>query len=100
MEPTVTDHLHPLLEPVHVIDALGLDEVDPGGRLFPEPDSPEFEGVAEWILRGADEEVDLSVDFLLAAQERSFVAQRSNTINQLNGVKVVNIFCVHLVSKV
>src|SRR4030065_1885821 len=99
MKASIPHHLHPLFEACHIVDALGLDEVNPCGGLLGQPDGPEFKGVAKGILRCPDEELDLSLNLLFSPEERPLIPHRSNTINQLEGIQIVNILRVNLVSK-
>ena len=106
MELPFADHLHPLLEPIHVVDALGLDEIGACVRLLRESDDAELEGIAEGIRRRTDEDLRLSERPLLAvldlitAEKGLLIAHHLQRRDELYGVHVVDVLARRMIAKV
>ena len=54
MQSPVHHTLHPSLEFFHVVDALGLDELGPGGGFFRQPADANFKGIGEGVFIGPE----------------------------------------------
>ena len=59
------DLLHDAAEVLDVVDALGLDEVRPGGGLLGQANDAEVDRVAQGRPRGADEELEAALKKIL-----------------------------------
>ena len=105
MESPGPDLFHPLLKPLHIVDALGLDKIDPGFHLLGQPDHPELERVAEGIRRGPDEYPGLhnrgilAVLYFITADEQLLISHRLQGIYKLDGVKIEDILAGAVVAE-
>ena len=58
VQPHIAGHLHELPESVHIVDALGLDEISTGPDFFRQPDHPELERIGKRIGRRSQKHPD------------------------------------------
>ncbi len=87
VEAEVADPCHEGLEPGHVEDVIGLDELGPGLDLLGQPLGPPFDGIDARIFGRPDEELRRLGDFP-PRQEHAVIAHRADGADQRQRIEV------------